>query len=212
MKNLIEESFNRLKNIYKKEGLFYSFYTFYRNQTCPMKDIFNLIPSGKIIIDVGAGMGFISIWTALAFKDSIVRGFELNKNRVEFANRLSQDIKNVTFEVKDITKDTIIEGDIILLIDLFHHVPYDAQFDFLSKCINKIPKGGYIVFKDIDRTPKWKFFVNYIQDFLFSRQKIYCRSSNEYIDFFKKNGFVTEYIDLSKGYAYPHYMIKAKKH
>lgn len=211
MKHKIEESYKKLKKIYKKEGLLYGFYTFYRNQTCPMKDIFNQIPPGKTIVDVGAGFGFISIWSALTITNSTIKGYELNEGRVKFANRISKDIDNVSFDVKDITKDSQFEGDIILLIDLFHHVPFDSQFDFLSKCMDKIPEGGFIIFKDIDRTPKWKFFINFIQDFIFSRQKIYCRDSKEYIDFFNKNGFKTEYIDLSKGYAYPHYMIKVRK-
>ncbi len=210
----IQKAFERIKAIYKKKGILQSFYTYYRNKSCPMKKIFSLIPQGKNVIDVGCGFGFISLWTALVFPEANVVGMDLVPSRIQLASKLAQDekIENLSFAVKDITKDTNIQdADIILLIDLFHHVPFQNQLPFLKQCINKTPKDGTIIFKDIDTKPWWKHKVNYIQDFLFTRQPTYSRHKDEYITFFKENNFETDYFDLSKGYAYSHYLIRARK-
>ncbi len=212
MNERIETAYKEIKRIYRKKGLLYSFYTFYRNWTCPIKRIFQLIPEGHHYIDVGCGYGFISIWTALVFPGSRIVGMDVVESRIAFARRLAQEagITNLAFTVKDITKETIDDSEIILLIDLFHHIPFEDQLPFLRQCIDKTPEGGCIVFKDIDRKPWWKFRFNYIQDFLFSG-KTFCRDKNEYMEFFRQKGFEVEYFDLMKGYPYSHYLIRARK-
>jgi 2-polyprenyl-3-methyl-5-hydroxy-6-metoxy-1,4-benzoquinol methylase len=215
LKKRIENAYKQIRTIYREKGLFQSFYTYYRIKSCPMKRIFHLIPEAKNYIDVGCGFGFMSLWTALVFPDANVFGMDIGENRITFANQLAKDagIKNLNFLVKDITKESIQQWnpEIILLIDLFHHIPFESQFPFLQDCIDKTPEGGYIVFKDIDRKPWWKFRVNYIQDYLFTRERTYSRHKDEYIDFFKAKGFDVEYFDLKKGYPYSHYLIRAKK-
>ncbi len=208
----IEEAYSRIKAIYKEKGVFHSFYTFYRHLTCPIKKIFTLIPEEKTILDIGCGFGFISLWTALVFRNSTVKGMDLVKERIDFASDLCKDIPNLSFEVKDITKDNLEEnGNMILLIDLFHHVPFESQLPFLKQCMDRIPSGGYIIFKDIDRRPWWKYKVNYIQDYIFTKEKTFSRDRREYMKFFEEEGFETEYFDLMKFYPYSHYLIRARK-
>jgi len=209
----IEAAYRYIKQIYRKRGLLHSFYNFYRHWTCPIKRIFQLIPEGKHYIDVGCGYGFISMWTALVFPDASVIGMDLVESRIALANRMTADIPNLRFEVTDVRSDTVKQTDIeiILLIDLFHHVHFDHQMSFLKDCIDKTPSGGYIVFKDIDRKPWWKHRVNYIQDFLFTREKTFARDKEEYLDFFREHGCDPQYFDLMKGYPYSHYLILAKK-
>lgn len=211
----IDNAYRQIRKIYRKKGLLHSFYTFYRLLTCPIKGIFHLIPEGENYIDVGCGYGFISLWTALVFPDARVIGMDVVQSRIEFACQMAaaEKIKNLTFLAKDITREVIEQSnyEIILLIDLFHHVAFENQLSFLRQCIDKTPKGGYIVFKDIDRKPWWKFRVNYIQDFLFTGAKTYCRDKDEYMEFFQTNGFEAEYFDLKKGYPYSHYLIRARK-
>jgi 2-polyprenyl-3-methyl-5-hydroxy-6-metoxy-1,4-benzoquinol methylase len=207
----IEAAYQHIKQIYKNKGKLHSFYNFYRHLSCPIKRIFQLIPEGKHYIDVGCGYGFISIWTALVFPDAEVRGMDVIESRIQLANKMAADIKNLNFEVKDVRNDTIDQAEIILLIDLFHHVPFEHQLPFLKDCIDKTPQNGYIVFKDIDRKPWWKYKVNYIQDYLFTREKTYSRDKDEYMAFFKENNCQPEYFDIKKGYPYSHYLIRAKK-
>jgi 2-polyprenyl-3-methyl-5-hydroxy-6-metoxy-1,4-benzoquinol methylase len=211
----IHNAYKQIRKIYRKKGPLHSFYTFYRLLTCPIKEIFQLIPEGKNYIDVGCGYGFISLWTALVFPGARVIGMDVVQSRIEFAHQLtsSEEINNLSFLVKDITTETMAhwQYEIILLIDLFHHVAFENQLSFLRQCTDKTPKGGYIVFKDIDRKPWWKFRVNYIQDFLFTGEKTYCRDKDEYMEFFQENGFEAEYFDLKKGYPYSHYLIRARK-
>jgi 2-polyprenyl-3-methyl-5-hydroxy-6-metoxy-1,4-benzoquinol methylase len=207
----IESAYQHIKQIYKQKGWLHSFYNFYRHWTCPIKKIFQLIPEGKHYVDIGCGYGFISLWTALAFPDAKVTGMDAIEARITFADEMAKDIPNLSFMVKDVRKDSIDEAEMMLLIDLFHHVPFENQMSFLKQCIDKTPKDGYIIFKDIDRKPWWKFRVNFIQDYLFTRERTYCRDKDEYMEFFKENGCQPEYFDLKKGYPYSHYLIKARK-
>lgn len=213
LKQRIDNAYKRIKQIYKAKGLKHSFYTFYRHLTCPIRKIFHLIPEGKHYIDVGCGFGFISLWTALVFPDAQVHGMDVVDSRITFANELATGIENLDFQVKDITRDEVdmTQAEIILLIDLFHHVPFDNQLPFLKQCIDKTPSGGTIVFKDIDRRPWWKYKVNYIQDYLFTGGKTFCRDQNEYMEFFRQNGLEPQYHNLMKWYPYSHYLILARK-
>ncbi|MCP4213350.1 MAG: class I SAM-dependent methyltransferase [bacterium] len=212
-KQQIDAAYEKIKAIYKKKGAMQSFYTFYRFLSCPLKRIFHLIPKGNNYIDVGCGFGFISLWTALVFPDARVTGMDVVPSRITLASQLAknENINNLEFKVKDITKDTVEDAEIILLIDLFHHVPFESQLPFLKQCMDKTPPGGWIVFKDIDRKPWWKFRVNYIQDYLFTGEKTYSRNKDEYMEFFKQHGFEVEYFDLKKKYAYSHYLIRAHR-
>lgn len=209
----IENAYRSIKKIYRAKGLSSAFYTFYRNATCPIRDIFSHIPKGKRYVDIGCGFGFISIWTAMVFPEAQVQGFDLIPSRIQFASRLadSAGISNLSFQTADITREEVVPADIVLLIDLFHHIPFESQFPFLKQCIDKSPPGATIIFKDIDRHPFWKFWVNYVQDLLFTRAKTYSRSKDEYMEFFRNSGLEATYIDLKKGYPYAHYLIRAKK-
>ncbi len=205
----IDQAYLQIKKIYQNQGQLYSFYNFYRHLTCPIRRIFHLIPEGQDYIDVGCGFGFISLWTALVFPSATVLGMDVVKSRIDFASKMTRDIQNLRFIVKDVRTDPIDHAEVVLLIDLFHHVPFENQFPFLQQLLEKKPKT--VVFKDIDRTPWWKFRVNYVQDFLFTREATYCRHKDEYMNFFRQNGYQVEYFDLKKGYMYSHYLIRATK-
>jgi len=207
----IDAAYRYIKGVYKDKGVLHSFYNFYRHLSCPIKRIFHLIPEGKNYADVGCGYGFISMWTALVFPGANVVGMDVIASRITLAGKMAADIPNLSFMVNDVRTGTIENSEIILLIDLFHHVPFESQLPFLLQCIDKTPKGGYIVFKDIDRKPWWKFRVNYIQDYLFTGERTFCRNKDEYLDFFRQNGCEPEYFDLKKGYPYSHYLIRAKR-
>jgi 2-polyprenyl-3-methyl-5-hydroxy-6-metoxy-1,4-benzoquinol methylase len=207
----IEAAYIHIKRIYKNRGKLHAFYNFYRHLTCPVKHIFRLIPEGKRYLDVGCGYGFISLWTALVFSQAKVTGMDLIESRIDFANELAEGIDNLDFMVKDIRSNSIDPGEIILLIDLLHHVPFENQLPFLQQCIDKTARGGYIMFKDIDRKPWWKFRVNFVQDFLFTGKRTFSRDKDEYLEFFREKGLEVEYFDLKKGYPFSHYLIRAKK-
>lgn len=209
----VEAAYNRIRAIYRAKGRLHGFYFFFRNVSCPLRRIFSLVPPASRYIDVGCGFGFVSLWTALVFPLARVLGVDLVPSRIRFARELAQhaDVRNVSFETADITRDPIEPAEVVLLIDLFHHVPFEEQFPFLKQCIEKIPPGGFIVFKDIDRRPWWKYMVNFVQDLLFTRSRTYSRHKDDYLIFFRDNGMKTEYIDLKRGFPYAHYLILAQK-
>jgi SAM-dependent methyltransferase len=209
----VNRAYERIRDLYRGRGRLHAFYFFFRNFSCPIRKIFTLIPAGSRYIDVGCGFGFISHWTALVFPAAQVLGLDLVPSRIAFARELAAEagITNVSFATADITRDPIEPAEIILLIDLFHHIPFAEQLPFLKQCIDKTPAGGFIVFKDIDRRPWWKFRVNYLQDLLFSRSPTYSRHQDEYMAFFRENGMKAEYFDLKQGFPYAHYLIRAQK-
>lgn len=207
----IDAAYVKIREIYRKRGLKHRFYNFYRHWTCPIREIFRHFPQGRHYIDVGCGNGFITIWTALVFPGAAVEGMDLQAQRIVAAKEMAGEIKNLRFMVRDITREEIQDAEIILLIDLFHHIPFASQMPFLKQCTDRTPVGGYIVFKDIDRRPWWKFWVNFMQDFLFTGGRTYSRDREEYIRYFREHGFEAEYFDLMKGYPYSHYLIRARK-
>jgi 2-polyprenyl-3-methyl-5-hydroxy-6-metoxy-1,4-benzoquinol methylase len=131
----------------------------------PFSSIEPFIPKKGKIYDVGCGFGSHTIHFALSNKNRRLIGLDLNKKRIEMANRVSVQIPNVEFKSQDLTKSTkLTNADSILLLDILHHIPITTQKKLLKECYYKLKPGGILVMKDVSERPLWKYIYNVIHD------------------------------------------------
>lgn len=77
------------------------------------------------ILDAGSGIGTYSFWMGKKHSDVKVIGIEVDKNKLDFSNKFSQELglKNVKFQYGDVTKAFSKEKyDLIINIDVLEHV------------------------------------------------------------------------------------------
>ena len=69
-----------------------------------------------------------------------------------------------------------------------------------------------IIIKDLDTKPSWKFYWNYIHDFIMTKgEPVLYRSSNEMKNLLTEIGFKLEEVRTIKGYPYAHVLYIARK-
>lgn len=150
-------------------GFFTKLYVYLRSSILLFENVEKHVPKKGLIYDIGCGYGLISLSLALSSENRKVIGLDLDKGRIDKANA-SISLSNLSFRNKDITKDIDLAScDCILMYDLLHHIPYDAQKKLLSACKSKLNNGGVLVVKDIDIKPRYKLFFTYILDKIMTR-------------------------------------------
>ena len=153
-------------------GLGSKIYVFLRFILLPFNKIERYIPKKGKIIDVGCGYGSLDAYLALKEPKRKIIGMDLNEKRIVIANKATSKISNAEFFAKDFTKDVSIKkANCMILVDLLHHIPYETQKKLLRECYKKLEVGGLLIIKDVGDKPKWKYYYNYLQDKIVSKQR-----------------------------------------
>ena len=59
-------------------------------------------------------------------------------------------------------------GDAVTMIDVVYHIPPEARAASLKNA-ERLRPGGFLIIKDIDKTPRAKYLWNYVHDLLMTR-------------------------------------------
>lgn len=102
-------------------------------------------------------------------------------------------------------------ADVILCVDVLHHVPRMKQREFVKR-VAEYAKSGRVIIKDISPKPIWKALANVIHDLIVSREWISIRDENQVKRWFLEEGFsILEFkrIDM---WCYSHYLLVVEGH
>lgn len=103
------------------------------------KQILKLIKRNKLfpnsIAEVGCGVGEIlySLNRKIENNEITFKGYDIAPDAIKIAN--SKTVSNVEFYCEDFTNLKDVKFDLLLMIDVFEHVP--DYLDFIEKCNNK---------------------------------------------------------------------------
>ena len=177
----------------------------------PILALNRITPDSGNILDIGCGIGFSTHIIALN-KDSItVEGIDIDTNKVEVASCYFKDEKK-SFRVADINHMEIMKKyDSIVISDTFYLLSPQNQAAFIKKTAKSLCDNGTLIVKEIDSIPKWKFFVNYIQETFmvkgisFTRgDQFYFMNSHFYEEQFSENSLSFKKEPFHHRYCYPH--------
>lgn len=99
----------------------------------------------KRILDAGSGIGAYSFWLSKKYPDSMIKGLDIDKNKLNFTNRFFKDqhIKNVHFAIGDvISLNEKNKYDLIINIDVLEHI--DNYAKVLKNFYNTLSQDGYL--------------------------------------------------------------------
>jgi 2-polyprenyl-3-methyl-5-hydroxy-6-metoxy-1,4-benzoquinol methylase len=79
--------------------------------------------------------------------------------------------------------------DVVLLIDVLHHIPQTKQYQFVQAIYNAMPIGGRCIIKDIDASNPL-VYCNKLHDLIFSREIGHEVSYNNALHLLESVGFM----------------------
>jgi 2-polyprenyl-6-hydroxyphenyl methylase/3-demethylubiquinone-9 3-methyltransferase len=160
----------------------------------PFVEIEQLLPKKGTIVDLGCGEGIFTNFIGLSSPERKVIGIEIDAKRFSLADK---GIKNITFQLADITKTSIPEADAIILFHVLHHLnSYKDQELLLKKCIRQLKPNGKLLIVEIYIQPTVQYAISWITDHIlvawFFEKRLYTqilfRRFEKWIDLLKTLG------------------------
>jgi trans-aconitate methyltransferase len=190
-----------------------------RWRVCPLPAIAAHVPRQGVIVDLGCGHGLFAQLLAHESPDRSVIGIDLDSHKIALAQTLN--LPNLRFICGDVATTELPPAQAVTILDVFYLVPYPIQEKLLAICAEKLAPDGVIVLKDMAECPRWKMWLNWLEETLAVRVlkitesdgsgRFYFRPRAEWIAIFERLGFAVEVVPLDRGYYHPHVVFIARK-
>jgi 2-polyprenyl-3-methyl-5-hydroxy-6-metoxy-1,4-benzoquinol methylase len=175
---------------------------------CPFEEIVSRVPRHAEVLDAGCGTGIMSALVAEFALPKQVTGFDVSPEAISIAQagRAAQG-GLVEFAVMKAFHFPPRRFDVVLCVDVLHHVPPARQWSFLDCLCRALRPGGLLLLKDISPRPWWKAQANRVHDLLLARQWVHYRHETRVTDYLRPaGGRVLECRRLDRLW-YSHYLI-----
>jgi 2-polyprenyl-3-methyl-5-hydroxy-6-metoxy-1,4-benzoquinol methylase len=149
---------------------------------CPFDQLMEYVPTGASVLDVGCGNGvFLGI---LADSGRIRAGYGVDRSRS--AIRDAQRIANwksgagvLNFQAVDTLAEVPnVAYDVVIIIDVLHHIPKPDQLWFFVEAAGKLRPGGTLIYKDISARHKAWQLCNTLHDLMKAREFVHYVSED----------------------------------
>lgn len=203
-----------LKSKTVNSGFFDQLKVSYRPLISPFDSLVNDLQNVNSIFDIGCGSGQFALLLAEFTNVKKIGGIEIAEKLVINATELLKpyenklDYKFNTFDGKNLP--SLSGYEVILLIDVLHHVPAKKQLDFLQSIFDEMDTGSELIVKDIDASSPFVYF-NKIHDLIFAQEFGNEWKLQKLIDIVLKIGFKVKKVEKKQIYVYPHYTLNLEK-
>lgn len=162
----------------------------WRPYIAPFERVLARIPPGSEVLDVGCGAGMLSTLAAATGLASRVHGFDTSEKAIARGNAATLPTAAGPVRLERLAADEWTDGafDVVLCVDVLHHVPPPVQEAFIERVCHSVRPGGQVIFKDIAPRPRWKAFANRLHDLLLARQWVHYRRPDEVAGWLAANG------------------------
>jgi len=162
---------------------------------------------------LGCGYGVLETLLALDNSQLSITASDLDEKRIVIAEKAVHDVPNIKFKVLDVTK-IVPSGnyDVIIFADLLHHLGKGEQEKLLDILLAMLKNSGTLIMKDVDTTPRWKYWWNYLHDSLMAGQPLNYKSSDYYAQYFRDKNNNVNMVKYTRWWLpYNHYALVVKK-
>jgi 2-polyprenyl-3-methyl-5-hydroxy-6-metoxy-1,4-benzoquinol methylase len=188
-----------------------SIYNFLRSFLLDDKFIMKFIPPGsKYFLDLGCGYGHSAYTIAKSNPGMQVVGIDPDRNRLSTAKK-NYRLKNlVFFNVAAEKFSTRKKFDLVVAVDLFHHVPYDAQAAIIANIKKLLSDNGIFLMREVNKESKLRPF-NTMHDRILNNTKTHYRTVAEWKELLKKFGLKSGRATYDTRFWYPYFYLTASK-
>ena len=190
-----------------------------RAWTCPFARLVERLPREGRLLEVGCGHGLLANQAALERPGLAVLGVDPAPDKIRWALATVGERLNIAFRCERIGDIPEIGFDAIIVADVLYLVPRVDWLGFLGSCRTRLRPGGRLLLKEVDRTPRWKFYRCVLQEALSVRafgltlgDALAFASSGELVGLLEQAGFQDIAVTpLDRGYMTPHVLYEARR-
>jgi len=152
----------------------------WRPAICPIEQVVAQVPPYSRVLDVGCGAGLVlGVLASLRPLTGGV-GIDANAEAIGRARRMAarmtergHDQPPLEFAVSEHIADWPVGPfDVVLLVDVLHHVSPAAQRVFLEALLERVRPGGRFIYKDMASRPLLYATANRLHDLMLARERI----------------------------------------
>jgi 2-polyprenyl-3-methyl-5-hydroxy-6-metoxy-1,4-benzoquinol methylase len=199
-------------SLYAPLGRLAQLYVALRLTTAPLIATERFFPADGEVLDLGCGHGIFAHLLRLGAPKREVFGLDTNAARIEAARKTAPADGRLRFEVGEAGGFPERRFPVIAVVDLLHHMPWDAQETLLRRVADAVLPGGTVVVKDLEKRPRWKYFYHYLQDWIMYRgQPLYFREREDMIALLRRIGLDVSVHPLAGWRPYPHVVYHCRR-
>jgi 2-polyprenyl-3-methyl-5-hydroxy-6-metoxy-1,4-benzoquinol methylase len=200
-----------LVDAYPSAGLLARLLIRWRPFICPFHEIIPYIPLYASVLEVGCGVGLMTVLLANLGKIQRGAGIDISRKPIDIARgAVYPKTCDVSFECLPENASWPEGFDTVLCIDVLHHIPRDGQRQFIQRLISINP-GRTIIFKDVSPRPFWMAAASVLHDLLLSGQWISIPDEHEVRTWFEAEGLLVVEQRRLDTLWYSHYLVVAEK-
>jgi len=185
----------------------------WRPHLYPVHEILKRVPHNAQVLDVWCGMGIMPVLLSINATAKRIVGFDTSAQALQIARSACYPPEaHVEFHgAPPLVAWPSQTFDVVLCIDVLHHLPALAQRRFLAEITRLCAENGRVIFKDIAPSPWWKATANTLHDLIVSRQWAHYRTEATVREWFQYEGLnVVEQVRLVRLW-YSHFLLVAHK-
>jgi len=185
-----------------------------RPRICPFEVLIALVPAGARVLDVGCGSGLFLGLAAANGRLGASVGVDRDARALAVAERMRcalPDPAALRFVAGDAGDLPAGDFDLVVLIDVLHHVAPAAQVAVLGGAAARVAVGGRLVCKDIARRPRWRALMNRLHDLVLARQWVHHPDADALIAALGRAGLIVERHERIDRWWYAHDLIVARR-
>ncbi|QJW84168.1 class I SAM-dependent methyltransferase [Ramlibacter terrae] len=194
-----------------------------------------LLSGRNRVLDIGCGRGLLTAWLLAADAEASgrrpaqwpaaprpthVRGIELMQHDVDRATTALQadvDAGRASFVAADMCRADFGEGnDAVVILDVLHYVPIEAQDDVLRRVRASLVPGGVLLLRVGDAAAGLPFRISNWVDFVVTTLRghrlgrLYCRPLAEWESKLASLGFRVDARPMSRGTPFANVLLVAR--
>lgn len=125
--------------------------------------------------------------------------------------------ESATIETADLQDAVFPPSEAVLLLDVLHYLPAQAQEDLLARIAHILTPGGVLLIRDADAAAGWRFTATRVQERLMAlsrrhwKQRFHYRSAAEWRELLERLGLETDQEPMGMGTPYGNVLIAARR-
>lgn len=163
------------RSVYRDAGLLTRELNAWRHRICPYDPVTRWVPPGAQVLDFGCGAGAVLMLLSERRQIASGTGCDVSSDAIAAAKaaqkRLSHDVLDFR-RIADFTEIPDDKFEIVVMIDVLHHIPPDRQRDAIHAAARRVAPGGRLIYKDMTQYPFWRRWANTAHDLVVARQLV----------------------------------------